>query len=95
MISALYPSIDASDMLYEISCPTLPSSYFGKLVQLHDHPSASVTVLESFTCPSASKLIVISVGLLLSWLFASVQVFVPSTSTVSGVCVFVTVISVV
>ena len=97
----LYPSIffvyfstSLSSTVYTISF--LFSSYFSRPVKLYFQPSFSVISFESTCFPFANKYIVIFSGLTPSLLPSSSQVFVPSTSTVSGVgvgvsglCVFV------
>ena len=73
-------------MVYTIS---LPFSYLGKLSKLHFHLSFSVTVFVSTSVPFDLRRIVIESGRLRSRLCSSFQVFLPSTVTFTGVCVFV------
>lgn len=81
-----YSSTFSSVTVYEIFTPALNS---GKLAKLYAQPSASVTILVSMIFPFANKLTVIDSGRLPSWFSLSFHVFVPDTSVVPGVCVFV------
>ena len=70
---------------------TSPFAYLSRFSNFHFHPSFSVTVFVSTTVPFFNRLILISFGRFPSWLSASSQVFVPSTTVFPGSLVFVTV----